>query len=86
MRILSERYPGIIVICESCGALLAIDPHKDLNEENKVRCPLCQYFNDSGVREANWRYAIERREEAQLNAEENSDSNDNTNTTNVSVP
>ena len=86
MRVLSEKYPGIIVICEGCGALLAIDPHKDLNEENKVKCPLCLHFNDSGVREASWRYAVERREEAQLDVQENSNSNGDTNTPNVSVP
>ena len=76
MIVYSEKYPGIIVICPECGALLGIDPHKDLYEEKYVYCPLCYHKIDSGIREAEWRFAVEPREEAQPDDKENSDSGD----------
>ena len=73
MIVYSEKYPGIIVICPECGALLGIDPHKDLYEEKYVYCPLCKHKIDSGIREVEWHFAVERREEAQPDDKENSD-------------
>jgi DNA-directed RNA polymerase subunit RPC12/RpoP len=75
MIIYSKTYPGCIYICEECGCLFGIDPQKDIYEEKYVYCPLCHYKMDSGIHDAEWRYAVEHREEAQPNDEENSNSN-----------
>ena len=43
MIVLSEKFPGRILICQNCGALLAYnsgDIYGDL-----VYCPLCKFAN-----------------------------------------
>jgi len=74
MTIYSKTYPGHIKICENCGCLFGFDPRIDLYEQKYVYCPLCHYRIDSGIYDAEWRYAVEHREEAQPNVEENSNS------------
>lgn len=61
MKIYSETYPGIVVICPQCYALLAPDPHKDFYEERYCYCPLCKEKIDTGVREVSWRPAVENK-------------------------
>ena len=40
MEVLSPKYPGRIIVCSSCGALLA---YKDNDVyESTVYCPLCK--------------------------------------------
>ena len=75
MIIYSATYPGCIKICENCGCLFGFNPSQDIYEGNAVYCPLCHYKMNSGIYNAEWRCAIEHREEAQPNVEENSNSN-----------
>ena len=45
MIVLSEKYPGILIICEKCGAVLAAIKSSDIYGENLVYCPLCKFAN-----------------------------------------
>jgi len=43
MEVLSPKYPGRMIICEGCGALLGHIQEADIYAENLVYCPLCKY-------------------------------------------
>lgn len=45
MEILSNRFPGLICICEQCGCLMGNIKPGDIYGENFVYCPLCKYQN-----------------------------------------
>jgi phage FluMu protein Com len=42
--VLSQTYPGLTLICEGCGALLAYKPADIYG--NLVYCPLCKRANE----------------------------------------
>ena len=44
MEVLSERFPGRILICQQCGALLAYK-EGDVYGGNMVYCPVCKFCN-----------------------------------------
>lgn len=41
MKILSEKFPGSIHICEVCNACLAYEPN-DVKDKKFLICPLCR--------------------------------------------
>lgn len=45
MEVLTNRYPGLICICEECGCLLANIQESDIYAENIVYCPCCRHGN-----------------------------------------
>lgn len=45
MEILSNKYPGRLIICTNCGAVLANIQESDIYAENIVYCPLCKAAN-----------------------------------------
>ena len=45
MEVLSPKYPGIIIVCQGCGAVLANIKSSDIYGENLVYCPLCKAMN-----------------------------------------
>lgn len=57
MTVLSQLYPGITVQC-ACGALLAIDPHKDLYEDKYVYCPICKVKIELPIKESTWKQGV----------------------------
>ena len=46
MEVLSQKYPGIMIICQGCGAVLANIQRSDIYGANLVYCPLCKYANE----------------------------------------
>ena len=40
MIVFSEKYPGRILICQNCGALLGYNEHDIYG--NDVYCPICK--------------------------------------------
>lgn len=44
MEVLSTKFPGRILICDRCGALLAYK-EADIYGENLIYCPLCKFCN-----------------------------------------
>lgn len=45
MQVLSPKFPGRILICDRCGALLAYN-EADVYGVNLVYCPLCKNANE----------------------------------------
>lgn len=45
MEVLSNKYVGIICICEECGSFLANIQESDICAENIVYCPVCKHGN-----------------------------------------
>ena len=43
MIVFSEKYPGRILICQNCGALLGYNEHDIYG--NDVYCPICKQKN-----------------------------------------
>lgn len=43
MIVFSQTYPGLILICEGCGALLGYKPADIYG--NLVYCPICKHAN-----------------------------------------
>ena len=50
MTILSQTYPGFILVCKECHALLGYTS-KDIYQGKFVYCPLCKYKNESKFQE-----------------------------------
>ena len=46
MEVLSQKYPGIMIVCQGCGAVLANIQRSDIYCANLVYCPLCKYANE----------------------------------------
>lgn len=46
MEVLSQKYPGIMIICQGCGAVLANIQRSDIYGANLVYCPLCKHANE----------------------------------------
>ena len=46
MEVLSQKYPGIMIVCQGCGAVLANIQRSDVYGANLVYCPLCKYANE----------------------------------------
>jgi len=46
MEVLSQKYPGIMIICQGCGAVLANIQKSDIYGANLVYCPLCKHANE----------------------------------------
>lgn len=44
MIVFSDKYPGRILICQNCGALLGAIKDSDIYGEN-IWCPLCKSAN-----------------------------------------
>ena len=45
MVILSNKHPGIMIVCQGCGAVLADIQKSDVYGANLVYCPLCRFQN-----------------------------------------
>lgn len=45
MEVLTRTHPGLYIICDGCGALLANIQKSDIYGANLVYCPLCKYQN-----------------------------------------
>ena len=45
MEILSNKYPGIMFICEQCGAVIGDVKENEIYNESDAYCPLCRYKN-----------------------------------------
>ena len=45
MEVLSQKHPGIMIICQGCGAVLANIQRSDIYGANLVYCPLCKFQN-----------------------------------------
>lgn len=45
MEVLSQKYPGIILICQNCGCLMGNIKPSDIYANNLVYCPLCKFQN-----------------------------------------
>lgn len=45
MEVLTNKHPGIMIICEGCGAVLANIQRSDIYGANFVYCPLCKFQN-----------------------------------------
>lgn len=41
MKVLSEKYPGALMICPGCQALLGYGP-ADIYEDKFIYCPICK--------------------------------------------
>jgi len=60
MKILYDRYYGMIARCNACGCLIGFDPD-DVNSSQNIKCPKCGFviwvpFNptyDGVIREEN---------------------------------
>lgn len=59
MMVLSQHYPGITVQC-NCGALLGIDPHKDIYDNKYVYCPICKEKVELQLHDTEWKYSVEK--------------------------
>lgn len=46
MEVLSPKYPGIMIICQECGAVLGNVQEKDIYGANIVYCPICHHANE----------------------------------------
>lgn len=46
MEVLSQKYPGIMIICQGCGAVLANIQKGDIYGANLVYCPICKHANE----------------------------------------
>lgn len=44
IQVLSPKFPGRILICDRCGALLSYQ-EEDVYGENLVYCPVCKNAN-----------------------------------------
>lgn len=42
MKVLNDRYYGLIARCNSCGALLGYDPN-DVSKTQNIKCPKCGF-------------------------------------------
>ena len=42
MKLLTQRYFGLIARCNSCGALLGYEPN-DVDKEQHIKCPQCGF-------------------------------------------
>lgn len=42
MKILNQRYYGMIARCNNCGAILGYEP-SDVNSAQNVKCPQCGF-------------------------------------------
>lgn len=45
MTILSKTFPGLMRICDGCGALLGYDA-KDIYEKKYIYCSVCKHKNE----------------------------------------
>ena len=45
MQVLSPTFPGRILICDRCGALLAYN-NSDIYGANLIYCPICKNANE----------------------------------------
>lgn len=45
MEVLSQKYPGIMIICQGCGCLIGNIKPSDIYAENLIYCPLCRFQN-----------------------------------------
>jgi len=45
MEVLSQKYPGIIIVCQGCGAVLSNIQKSDIYGANLVYCPICKHQN-----------------------------------------
>lgn len=45
VEVITQKYPGFVVICEGCGRLLAYK-REDMYEGKFVYCPICKYKNE----------------------------------------
>ena len=45
MEVLTRTHPGLYIICDGCGALLANIQKSDIYGANLVYCPLCKHQN-----------------------------------------
>ncbi len=46
MVVLSNKHPGIMIICQGCGGVLANIQKSDVYGANLVYCPLCRHANE----------------------------------------
>ena len=44
IKVLSQGFPGHLLICEGCGSLLSYQ-EADIYGTNLVYCPLCKFCN-----------------------------------------
>jgi hypothetical protein len=42
MKVLNERYYGLIARCNSCGCLIGYEPN-DVSKSQNISCPLCKF-------------------------------------------
>lgn len=45
MKVLSQKYPGLILICSKCGCLIGNIRKSDIYGDNFVYCPICKEQN-----------------------------------------
>lgn len=45
MQVISSQFPGLILICNQCGALLQYTM-ADVYGNNLVYCPICKHANE----------------------------------------
>ena len=45
MQVLLNKYPGLMIICEGCGSVLADIKPSDIYGNNFVYCPICKHQN-----------------------------------------
>lgn len=45
MKVISQDFPGIMIICQNCGCLIGDIKPSDIYAENLVYCPLCRFQN-----------------------------------------
>lgn len=41
MRVISPKFPGLLIICSNCGALFALESDHDIYDGD-IYCPLCK--------------------------------------------
>jgi len=69
MVVLSNKFPGIIIICQGCGCLIGNIQSSDIYAENLVYCPLCKYQNILNFNK-NYNGIIENPKNLEKNAKE----------------
>lgn len=42
MKVLAQRYYGMIARCNACGCILGYEPN-DVNDKQNIRCPQCKF-------------------------------------------
>lgn len=45
MKVISQVFPGIMIVCQGCGCLIGDIKPSDIYAENLIYCPLCRFQN-----------------------------------------